>query len=140
MTQLGAPGASHRGRSPVGLAPTPTQPRGPPRFSSGISCKPFSAACREGLGLLSAVTFASASKFHPGPLPSALASWQEAGYGFVMFPLQTRPGRARVWARVRTGAGSILPPAPLSEPPRGDKAGSTLLQASRFRGQRRRGL
>lgn len=120
--------------------PCPHSPIGLPASQVGFHGKPFTAACPEDLGLLSAVTSARASKFHPGPLPSALASWQEAGYGFLMFPLQTRPGRARVWTRVRPGAGSILPPAPLSELPRGDKAGLSLLGASRFRGQRPRGL
>lgn len=80
-------------------SPRPHSPAGLAASQAGFRCKPFASACREGLGLWSAVTFASASKLHPGPLPSAPASWQEAGFGFVMFPLQTRPGRARVWTR-----------------------------------------
>lgn len=90
--------------------PRPHSPIGLPASQVGFHGKPFAAACPEDLGLWSAVTSARASNFHPGPLPSALASWQEAGYGFLMFPLQTRPGRACMWTRVRPGAGSILPP------------------------------
>lgn len=41
----------------------------------------------------------------PGPLPSTPASWQETGFGFVMFLLQTRPGGLRL------DADSILTPS-----------------------------
>lgn len=98
-------------RLPSGMAacgprpPCPHSPAGLPASQAGFRGKPFASACREGLGLWSAVTFASASKLHPGPLPSAPASWQED---------QTGEG-TRV-DRVRPGAGSIRPPAPLSEP------------------------
>ena len=90
--------------------PRPHSPVGLPASQVGLLGKPFAAACPEDLGLLSAVTSARASKFHLGPLPSALASWQEACYGFLMFPLQTRPGSARVWTRVRPGQALSCPP------------------------------
>lgn len=110
-----------RPHSPAGLA-----------AQAGFRCKPFASACRGGPGSLVCRHFRSASKLHPGPLPSAPASWQEAGFGFVMFPLQTRPG-GHACGHVRPGAGSILPPAPLSEPPwRHGRVASS--GASRFRG------
>lgn len=63
MTQLGPPGASRRGRSPVGLAPhAHTAP-----WASQLLKWDFAVSLRlclpEGLGLLSAVASASASKF-----------------------------------------------------------------------------
>ena len=111
MTQLGPPGASCRERLSVGLATCAhTAPWASLLLKWDFTVSPLPLPVRRTWVSCPRSLSAHASKFHPGPLPSALASWQEAGYGFLMFPLQTRPGRARVWTRVRPGPAPSCPP------------------------------